>query len=484
MDTKMDLKSKLPKTKNLLPPKLFGVNLPQTNRLKLRNQIRNLLKGQKATLYFFYSEFLLRANRNPAYQEVLNRGILSAIDGKGLHWSMRRIIQPSWLPILYTKFLVRSVYPLRVFVFVPLFALKLVWNILLSTFCLIFNLNLSKKTDNELILGRDFSYDLLTLAEENTWKVLVIGGSGGKNNDLRSLINRLYPSLELDIWSMPPDSDLMRDKPAEGRDLLRLNTDNLFEYFPDLAKAKTHVDLYKPDLILVCLGGASGKQEFFIDQIYRDDSINFTLATGLGAALDHLGAGAKQPKAPRWLLDHGLEWLYRFLTQPYRRKRILDSIFTLWWWTSLQEFMPPDKASRQFINIIRSEDDKFLVQKTPLGYEFLMVPVSTKDSIKKNFQKITLRTGLNFKLMDFDPKPSRIANEKLPVGWKTFAKYLFKYSAVEPYLCQVYYTHQALSGTFADNLVWIELSELPNQLTYQHAKYWRSYIEILNYSQE
>jgi N-acetylglucosaminyldiphosphoundecaprenol N-acetyl-beta-D-mannosaminyltransferase len=45
---------------------------------------------------------------------------------------------------------------------------------------------------------------------------------------------------------------------------------------------------------------------------------------GVGAAFDFL-AGVK-PQAPRWLRDHGFEWLFRLVTEPKRlwRRYLID----------------------------------------------------------------------------------------------------------------------------------------------------------------
>ncbi len=459
-------------------PKLFGVNLPQTNRLKLRNQLRNLQPDQKATLYFFYSEFLLRANRNLAYKEVLNRGIFTALDGRGLHWSMWRIWRRGWLPTIYTKWIADWPLFLRPFLFFPFFALEYVWNVCLSSFCLITKRKFSQVTQNELILGRDFSYDLLTLAEENNWKTLIIGGSTDNSQTIVNLIGGLYPQLDFDIWSQPYDSDLMRDQPRTGLDVSQLSTGNLLTYFPQLGAAKTHIELFQPDLLLVCLGGASGKQEFFIDNLYKDEDVNFTLAAGVGAALDHLGGGAKQVKAPSWLTSLGLEWLYRLIKLPYRRGRILDSVFTLWWWTTVQEFMLTGRTSRQFVNLVFSQDGKLLAKQTSEGLEFLMIPVSRKDSLKKNFLKTSRLTGLQFQLIDFDTKPTKLPLEKLPVKLATFGRYLWKYEDREPFLSLVHYSHSAYQNALPAGLVWVDPRELESKLNPLHRRYWQAYLTL------
>jgi N-acetylglucosaminyldiphosphoundecaprenol N-acetyl-beta-D-mannosaminyltransferase len=94
----------------------------------------------------------------------------------------------------------------------------------------------------------------------------------------------------------------------------------------------------EPDLILVCLGGASGKQEFFINNLKNDKSINFGVAVGIGAAFDHLGSGEKQKRTSSVLEKRGLEWLFRIFTNPKRGFRTWHSIYQLWILTTLQPF--------------------------------------------------------------------------------------------------------------------------------------------------
>jgi N-acetylglucosaminyldiphosphoundecaprenol N-acetyl-beta-D-mannosaminyltransferase len=45
------------------------------------------------------------------------------------------------------------------------------------------------------------------------------------------------------------------------------------------------------------------------------------LAVGVGGAIDVLGG--KVPRAPRWMRQRGLEWLYRLVREPWRWRRQL-----------------------------------------------------------------------------------------------------------------------------------------------------------------
>ena len=324
--------------------KFCGVNLPQTNIKLISDQIENLQSNQKQTLYFLYSEFLLRANRNVSYKDVLAAANITAIDGQGLEWTNQMLTRAA--KRLSSNQLQTVIQ----------FGFNLALNVFTGFLVIIFKVKLVD-TSNQVILGRDFVYNLFDIATNKHWKIGVIGGS----DQLESSLKNLQPNLDFKFWYREYDSELMQDKPKHTQiphnnfDLVHsyLNPSNLYSKFPELEDAKEFLINNNFDLVLVCLGGASGKQEFFIKDIQNDQRVHFRLATGLGAGLDHLGSGAKQKRVPKWLEQFGLEAFYRVFSNPKRAMRIWDSLFTLWWWTSLQPFIKNDKQ----INLANLSDN-------------------------------------------------------------------------------------------------------------------------------
>ncbi len=371
-------------------PYLFGVKLPQISKINLKAEVRNLKQNSKTSLYFLYSEFLLRANRNPAYKEVLNKASISAIDGKGLHWSMWRVMGIGVLPKLYSNFVINWPIFFRLPVFIIFFGLELIWNLVVGLVTLLLKINYTSRTRNQTILGRDFVYDLIKIAEERGWKTLILGGNSASDEVTKNLVQQIFPNLNLVTWTRSSTSLLMKDiqpkiptRPYNNfvdrvlsflsNNQTVLTSSNVCQVFPDLYEAKLFIKQEKPDLILTCLGGASGKQEFFIDNLCNDPEIQFTLATGIGAAVDHLGGGAKQTEAPKFMQNIGLEWLFRFYSQPYRRLRIVDSIVTLWFWTTLQEFMLNGKTRNTVHAALHRSDSLSSNVKISQSSPFLLV---------------------------------------------------------------------------------------------------------------
>ena len=80
----------------------------------------------------------------------------------------------------------------------------------------------------------------------------------------------------------------------------------------ELEKIERQIIEVKPHILIVGLG--CPKQELFI--LHHKDELNVPLSLGLGASLDFEAGNVK--RAPKWMADHGLEWIYRILQDPTR----------------------------------------------------------------------------------------------------------------------------------------------------------------------
>ena len=296
-----------------------GVSLPQIKLEQLETQVNSLDKGAHQSLYFLYSEFLIRASRNSSYKDVLNKANITVIDGKGLEWTNQ---------VLLNHKTVQNVKK----VFNPLI------NIFTGIWVILFNQKL-RETNNQVILGRDFVYYLFNQANLKKYKVAIIGG----NQILEQNLQNKFPNAEFKIWQTDSNSNLMRDisinnyaQDFNSRHSF-LNQDNLFIEFPELASSIGFLESEVWDYILITIGGASGKQEFLCNAIQNNKQIQYRLITGIGAALDHLGGNNNQKQTPKIFEKLGLEWVFRIVTNPKRAVRILDSVITLWWLTSKEQ---------------------------------------------------------------------------------------------------------------------------------------------------
>lgn len=80
----------------------------------------------------------------------------------------------------------------------------------------------------------------------------------------------------------------------------------------------------KPDVVFVAMG--SPKQELLMEDMLQQHK---AIYQGLGGSFDVYTGHVK--RAPKWWVDHNVEWLYRLLNQPQRIKRQLVLVKFAWW---------------------------------------------------------------------------------------------------------------------------------------------------------
>lgn len=93
----------------------------------------------------------------------------------------------------------------------------------------------------------------------------------------------------------------------------------------ELAKIEKMINEVHPHILIVGLG--CPKQELFI--LHNKDRLGVPLSLGLGASLDFEAGNIK--RAPKWMADHGLEWLFRITQDPKRmaKRYLVDDLLIL-----------------------------------------------------------------------------------------------------------------------------------------------------------
>lgn len=139
--------------------------------------------------------------------------------------------------------------------------------------------------------GPDFLDFLMARSQQTGLRHYLFGGKADVANDLAAVLSRRYPDMVIVGFESPamgPPSD------AEVSDQL------------------ARIVAAKPDVVWVGLGAP--KQEIWM-AAHSAQLPGMTLC-GVGAAFDfHTG---RIKRAPVWMQNHGLEWLYRCLSEPRR----------------------------------------------------------------------------------------------------------------------------------------------------------------------
>ena len=141
----------------------------------------------------------------------------------------------------------------------------------------------------ERVAGIDLMNKLIDLSSKNKHKIFFLGATDDIIVKLIGKINKCYGSEIVAGWN-----NGYFEASDEGKIINKINRSN-------------------PDILFV--GMSSPKKEFFLNKFkYKLKDINFIM--GVGGSFDVISGEIK--RAPIFLQQIGLEWLYRFLQEPKR----------------------------------------------------------------------------------------------------------------------------------------------------------------------
>jgi N-acetylglucosaminyldiphosphoundecaprenol N-acetyl-beta-D-mannosaminyltransferase len=152
------------------------------------------------------------------------------------------------------------------------------------------------------ISGSDLVPKMCEVAAEKGYTIYIIGGKEGIAEKARKNLEAKLPGIKVIGTYAPP---LGFEK-------------NLKE----LDKINAMITDAHPDILIACFG--CPKQEKWIYENYQ--KYDATVSICAGATVDFLAGNIK--RAPKWMSDHGLEWLYRFTKEPNRlfKRYFVDDI--------------------------------------------------------------------------------------------------------------------------------------------------------------
>ena len=147
----------------------------------------------------------------------------------------------------------------------------------------------------EKVSGSDLFPRLCELAAQKNYRVFLLGAAEGVADRAADRLREKIPGLQISGTFSPPMGFEKKEDEIEG--IIRRIND-----------AGT-------DILAVALGSPKGEK-----LIYRiRERIQAPLSISIGATLDFIAGNVK--RAPRWMSDRGLEWLFRITQDPRRMIR-------------------------------------------------------------------------------------------------------------------------------------------------------------------
>ena len=152
------------------------------------------------------------------------------------------------------------------------------------------------------ISGSDLVPELCRVAAEKGYRIYIIGGKEGIAEKAKQNLEKNLPGIRV-VGTYAPAFGFERDE-------------------AELEKINTIISKAGPDIVIACFG--CPKQEKWIYENYQ--KYTGTVSVCAGATVDFLAGNVN--RAPSWMSDHGLEWLYRFAQEPKRlfRRYFVDDV--------------------------------------------------------------------------------------------------------------------------------------------------------------
>jgi len=163
---------------------------------------------------------------------------------------------------------------------------------------------LSRRTQQlpltERIAGSDLVSEILT-STVFSGTALVVGGREYAGRTLQTAARKFVVGDAPLFWTAGYD-DIEKQSPAEEQELVEL------------------LKRLRPSIVFVAFG-APQQEEWIFKHKQLLDSVGVRLVMSVGGAFDMLLGLV--PRAPIWMQNFGLEWLFRLVQQPWRWRRQL-----------------------------------------------------------------------------------------------------------------------------------------------------------------
>jgi N-acetylglucosaminyldiphosphoundecaprenol N-acetyl-beta-D-mannosaminyltransferase len=249
---------------------IAGVLVDNVTAAETLNQIENFVRsGLPHHIVTTYSEFVVEANKNEHYKNVINNAALSLPDGIGIIWAARFLSLPkknSFLTIID-------------------------WFWTLCT--IILSPQSLRSVIKEQVTGSRLIWDIAKLAEANGFSLALVGGQNSVAEKSAQALKNKFPDLKINL--------AVSDQAFDKQIIAQINASN-------------------SDILMIAY--QPPKQEIWLSE--NLDRLNTKVAIGLGGTFDYV-SGLRLP-APDWMHKLGLEWLWRLITQPWRIKRMWQAI--------------------------------------------------------------------------------------------------------------------------------------------------------------
>ena len=267
---------------------VLGIRIDPLKENKLVKILRGYLEDEdRHFLATVNPEFIIEAQTNKKFRHILKYTDLNLADGIGILWATK-----------YLNLKTRELQLSRINR-VRYYKLSIIWQAFYSLLAIIFYPRFLKTEIPQRITGSLLIDKLIRLTKGGNYSAYILGGKKGVASTVKTEMEKKYPQ-SLIVGSRGG----------------RLTKKGMKEKFCE------SINKVKPDILIVGLG-APQQEEWIFSSMDKMPSVK--IAVGVGGALDFLAKNRK--RAPKWMREKGLEWLFRLFSEPKRLPRIKNATF-------------------------------------------------------------------------------------------------------------------------------------------------------------
>jgi len=219
-------------------------------------------------------EILLEAEHNHEFRKTLNESALNIPDGIGILWASKYLEITKNNKSKTTKFLK--------------------W--LCSIITVPFYPKYIRTVLKERVTGADLMENLCRESVKYAYKIFLLGAKEGTAELVKEILEKRYPGIQI------------------------VGTFSGTHHQEDEKEIIEKVNHTAPDILFVAYG-APNQELWIAKNLSKMQSVH--LAIGIGGAFNFI-AGIRK-RAPKWMQNLGIEWLYRLIQEPSRIKRIYNA---------------------------------------------------------------------------------------------------------------------------------------------------------------
>ena len=270
---------------------IFGINILSTTREEVLTAVKSFVSDN--TKFYITTpnpELVLASTKDSELKNALNSSTFAVPDGIGLAQSSKFLSMTS--------------------VGIPIIKEALYFFQGLAVGFATFANPKWLTRDLNIIKGRVLFNDLMAMSNKNKWKVFFLGGETGEAKAAAFILSKKFKNIKIEAFQGP---------------IVDNNANPVMEVDIRLQKdAVDKINRFSPQILFVAMKNPKQEKWIYKHSLpLRGKNLNVLGMMAVGGTFRYISGQSLLP--PKWMEKYGLEWVWRFITEPHRIKRIFNA---------------------------------------------------------------------------------------------------------------------------------------------------------------